>query len=121
MGLAATTELDRVRRSVDKPDTHVPQQATPLKPFIIMIVSNALSSTNIFDKALANSWTLLVNAVVMFAHQQRSWTEVLADDIFGHAYKGKRRIRGVQAPFNCAAPIIEFAGDSIGDSLVHSM
>ena len=38
-GLNSTTDLERVRRAVDAPASHVPTQATPLKMTIITIIS----------------------------------------------------------------------------------
>ena len=109
IGINATTELYRVRRSVDAPGSHVPVQATPLKPSVISMISNAILSDNIFIAALACFWDLLVSAVVRPRHLQRSSLDLSGRHIIGHSTAGKIRTLGLQRPFKWACPARDMA------------
>ena len=121
LGLNSTTDLERVRRTVDAPASHVPTQANPLKMTVITIISNAMNCNNIFVAALAVFWNLLVCSVLRPKHLQRSSIEFEGDIIVGHANKGKRRVRGHQVPFDWACPRFDAANNDLSYYLRQSL
>ena len=117
IGLNATTELYRVRRSADAPGSHVPTQAIPLKMSVINMISNAMASTNMFISALSCFWNLLVSAVVRPRHLQRSSLDLSGRHIIGHATAGKIRTMGLQRPFKWACPSKDVAHADLQSAL----
>ena len=121
LGLNSTTDLERVRRTVDTPASHQKVQANPLKILIMSVISNAMKSHNIFVSSLAIFWNLLVTAVIRPAHLQRTRISFGEDFIIGHAYRGKKKVRGHNAPFNWASPRYDALGGDIQAALVRMM
>ena len=119
IGLNATTELYRVRRSADAPGSHVPTQANPLKASVITIISNAMFNRNIFISALACFWNLLVSSAVRPRHLQRSALDLSGRYIIGHATAGKIRTMGLQRPFKWACPAKDMANADLKTALIN--
>ena len=92
-----------MRRVAQPPLSHEPTQARPILPMLWVLLENLTERGNVFVRAICLFAVMILLAVVRPRHLQRSVITVYGTLITAKVSKGKRRIRGQQAPFRWAA------------------